>query len=158
VSYQVRFEGGALIQLNGLPPAAFDALVERVVALVDEPWDATVMPPGDDPAYRMTVFGSGNGLMLVPAATPQRSSGSPTSPGSADPPLTHSKTGRSPELETATDRRIFAAPRGRVSAPRRAQISQFGSSPGLAWYRRSGRAPGWLLSFRVLAGRRHSGC
>jgi hypothetical protein len=63
VSYQVRFEGAALLQLNGLPPAAFDALVERVVALVDEPWDATVMPPGDDPAYRMTVFGSGNGLL-----------------------------------------------------------------------------------------------
>lgn len=63
MSYQVRFEGAALLQLNGLPSAAFDALVERVVDLVDEPWDATVMPPGDDPAYRMTVFGSGNGLL-----------------------------------------------------------------------------------------------
>jgi hypothetical protein len=30
------------------------------------------------------------------------------------------------------ERRIFAAPRGRVSAPRRAQISQFGSSPALS--------------------------
>ncbi len=63
MSYQVRFEGPALIQLNGLPSAAFDALVERVVALVDEPWDATVMPLGDDPAYRVTVFGSGYGLL-----------------------------------------------------------------------------------------------
>lgn len=63
MSYTVRFEGAALIQLNGLPSAAFDALVERVVDLVDEPWDATVMPPGDDPAYRMTVFGSGYGLL-----------------------------------------------------------------------------------------------
>ena len=63
MSYQVRFEGAALIQLNGLPSAAFDARVERVVDLVDEPWDATVMPPGDDPAYRMTVFGSGYGLL-----------------------------------------------------------------------------------------------
>ncbi len=63
MSYQVRFENAALIQLNGLPPAAFDALVERVAALADEPWDATVMPPGDDPAYRMTVFGSGYGLL-----------------------------------------------------------------------------------------------
>lgn len=63
MSYQVRFENAPLIQLNGLPAAAFDALVERVVALVDEPWDATVMPPGDDPAYRMTVFGSGYGLL-----------------------------------------------------------------------------------------------
>ena len=61
MSYSVRFEGAALIQLNGLPSAAFDALVERVVDLVDEPWDAAVMPPGDDPAYRMTLFASGYG-------------------------------------------------------------------------------------------------
>jgi hypothetical protein len=39
------------------------ALVERVVHLVDEPWDASVMPPGDDPAFRMTVFDAGNGLL-----------------------------------------------------------------------------------------------
>jgi hypothetical protein len=45
VSYQVRFEGPALVQLNGLPAKAFDALVGRVVELVDEPWDASVMPP-----------------------------------------------------------------------------------------------------------------
>lgn len=63
MSYSVRFEGGALVQLNGLPAVAFDALLERVVALVDEPWDAAVIPPGDDPAYRMTVFGAGNGLL-----------------------------------------------------------------------------------------------
>jgi hypothetical protein len=63
VSYQVRFEGAALVQLNGLPAEAFDALVERVVDLVDEPWDASVMPPGDDPAFRMTIFGTGNGLL-----------------------------------------------------------------------------------------------
>jgi hypothetical protein len=46
VSYSVRFEGMALVQLNGLPGAAFDALLQRVADLVDEPWDATVMPPG----------------------------------------------------------------------------------------------------------------
>jgi hypothetical protein len=63
VSYRLRFEGAALVQLNGLPAAAFDALLERVVALVDEPWDAAVMPPGDDPAYRMVVFGAGYGLL-----------------------------------------------------------------------------------------------
>jgi hypothetical protein len=51
VSYNVWFEGAALIQLN----------------LVDEPWDAAVMPPGDDPAYRMTVFGSGSGLLTFHA-------------------------------------------------------------------------------------------
>ncbi len=55
MSYQVRFEG-ALVRLNGLPAKAFDALVERVVDLVGEPWDASVMPPGDDSAFRMTVF------------------------------------------------------------------------------------------------------
>jgi hypothetical protein len=48
---------------DGLPAAAFDALAERVVDLVDKPWDASVMPPGDDPAFRMTVFGTGNGLL-----------------------------------------------------------------------------------------------
>jgi hypothetical protein len=60
---QVRFADGALVQLNGLPGAAFDALLERVVDLLDEPWDATAMPPGDDPAYRRTVFGGGYGLL-----------------------------------------------------------------------------------------------
>jgi hypothetical protein len=67
VSYSVRFEGAALVQLNGLPATAFDALVDRVISLVDEPWDAAVMPPGDDPAYRMTVFGSGYGLLTFHA-------------------------------------------------------------------------------------------
>jgi hypothetical protein len=63
VSYNVRFEGAALAQLNGLPGGALDALVERVTDLVDEPWDATVMPPGDDPALRIAVFGAGYGLL-----------------------------------------------------------------------------------------------
>lgn len=63
MSYSVRFEGAALVQLNGLPSAAFDALLQRVINLVDEPWDATVMPPGKDPAYRMAVFGAGYGLL-----------------------------------------------------------------------------------------------
>ena len=63
VNYSVWFESAALVQLNGLPAAAFDALVARVVDLVDEPWDASVMPPGDDPALRMTVFDAGNGLL-----------------------------------------------------------------------------------------------
>ena len=63
MSYRVRFEAYALVQLNGLPSDAFDALVERVVALVEEPWDAVVMSPGDDPAYRRAVFGSGWGLL-----------------------------------------------------------------------------------------------
>lgn len=63
MSYQAEFEGDALVQLNGLPEAAFDALVERVVDLVQEPWDATVIPPGNDPAYRWAVWGAGSGLL-----------------------------------------------------------------------------------------------
>ena len=30
MSYSVRFESMALVQLNGLPSVAFDAIVERV--------------------------------------------------------------------------------------------------------------------------------
>jgi hypothetical protein len=63
VSYQVRFEGKALVQLNGLPLAAFDALVERVAVLVIAPWDAVLMTEGGDPAYRQTFFGQGYGLL-----------------------------------------------------------------------------------------------
>jgi hypothetical protein len=37
VSYGVRFEGSALVQLHGMAWAAFDALVERVIVLVDAP-------------------------------------------------------------------------------------------------------------------------
>jgi hypothetical protein len=71
MSYEVEFDGAALIQLNGLPPAAFDALVQRVVDLVDEPWDADLMAPGDDPAERQAAFGEGYGLLSfhVDAAT-----------------------------------------------------------------------------------------
>ena len=62
MTYRVEFDGAALVQLNGLPSAAFDALVERVVALVQEPWDAELMAPGDDPAYRQVIFGEGEYL------------------------------------------------------------------------------------------------
>jgi hypothetical protein len=59
MTYRVEFEGAVLVQVNGSPSAAFDALVERVVALVQEPWDADLMAPGDDPAYREASFGGG---------------------------------------------------------------------------------------------------
>ena len=39
MTYRVEVEGAALAQLNGLPSVVFDALVQRVVALVQEPWD-----------------------------------------------------------------------------------------------------------------------
>jgi len=58
VTYRIRFEGAALVQLRGLAPAGFDALLGRVVELVHAPWDAIVMPGSDDPAYRQAVFGS----------------------------------------------------------------------------------------------------
>jgi hypothetical protein len=57
MNYRVEFEGAALVQLNGLPSAAFDALVQRVVALVQEPWDADLISPGNHPAYRQVTFG-----------------------------------------------------------------------------------------------------
>ena len=63
MSYRPAFEGAALVQLNGLPKAAFDALVERAAVLVLEPWDAAVIPPDNNPAYRRTVFGAGYGLL-----------------------------------------------------------------------------------------------
>jgi hypothetical protein len=63
VSYEVQFDGKALIQLRGFPEDAFEALLARVVELVDAPWDATVMPPGRDPAFRRSVFGDGWGLL-----------------------------------------------------------------------------------------------
>jgi hypothetical protein len=66
VTYRVRFEAYALVQLHGLPSEAFDALLDRVVELVEAPWDAVVMPPGDDPAYRQTVFGSRVGSADLP--------------------------------------------------------------------------------------------
>jgi hypothetical protein len=56
MTYRVEFEGAVLVQLNGLPSAAFDALVQRVVALVQEPWDADLMAPGNDPSYRQVTF------------------------------------------------------------------------------------------------------
>jgi hypothetical protein len=46
-----------------LTSAVFDALVRRVVTLVQEPWDVDPMTPGDDPAYRQATFGEGYGLL-----------------------------------------------------------------------------------------------
>jgi hypothetical protein len=63
VSYRVQFEDQALVQLKGLPQDIFDALVERVTDLVREPWDADLMAPGGDPAYRQALFGHGYGLL-----------------------------------------------------------------------------------------------
>jgi hypothetical protein len=66
MTYRVEFDGAALVQLNGLPSAAFDGLVQRVVALVEAPWDADLMAPGEDPAERQATFGEGYGLLSFP--------------------------------------------------------------------------------------------
>jgi hypothetical protein len=47
VTYRVRFEAYALVQLHGLPTEAFDALLNRVVELVEAPWDRLVKPSPD---------------------------------------------------------------------------------------------------------------
>lgn len=57
------FEGRALIQLNKLPPEVLDAVVDRVVDLLDAPWDADIAYPGNDPTLRETTFGAGLGLL-----------------------------------------------------------------------------------------------
>jgi hypothetical protein len=68
VSYEVRFEGAALLQLNGIPDDVFDALVERVSTLADEPWDASPALSGDGrPGWRRAVFGGGYGLLTFQA-------------------------------------------------------------------------------------------
>ena len=56
MTYRVRFEAYALVQLHGLPSEAFDALLDRVVELVEEPWDADRNAARHDPEYRRTVF------------------------------------------------------------------------------------------------------
>lgn len=64
MSYRVIFGGGAAIQYHDLPELGQDALVARAVRLAEAPWDdAVVLPPGDDAAFRETVFGAGRGLL-----------------------------------------------------------------------------------------------
>lgn len=63
MSYQVQFDGNALIQLRGLPHDAFEELLTRVLELVDAPWDAAVAALGNNPAVRDVTFGSGSGLL-----------------------------------------------------------------------------------------------
>jgi hypothetical protein len=57
------FEGQALTQLRGLPEVAFDALVERVADLAQEPWATDLMAPEGSAAYRQAIFGRGYGLL-----------------------------------------------------------------------------------------------
>jgi hypothetical protein len=49
------------------PPTTQPLRERGVCRFTEEPWDAAVMPPGKDPAYRMTVFGAGYGLLTFHA-------------------------------------------------------------------------------------------
>jgi hypothetical protein len=48
---------------TGLSEDAHDALVERAADLADVPWEVVVLPPGDDPAFSETMFGSSRGIL-----------------------------------------------------------------------------------------------
>jgi hypothetical protein len=61
VSYRVEFHASALAQLQGLPPSAFDALIERVGKLVGAPWETQSLDR-DEPSFRQCIFG-GLGLL-----------------------------------------------------------------------------------------------
>ena len=61
MSYRVEFHASALAQLQGLPPPAFDASVERVSKLVGAPWDSQSLDR-DEPTFRQCIFG-GLGLL-----------------------------------------------------------------------------------------------
>jgi hypothetical protein len=63
VTYRVVFTGGAAAQFHELTEDIRDVLVARAVELAEEPWDATVLPPGDDRSLRETTFGDGLGLI-----------------------------------------------------------------------------------------------
>ncbi|MDQ2876264.1 MAG: hypothetical protein M3Y33_16305 [Actinomycetota bacterium] len=61
MSLRPEFEDAALVQLNGLPPDAFDALVDRIATLTLEPWDAK--PAAGELGWRWTPFGGGAGML-----------------------------------------------------------------------------------------------
>ncbi|MEV4266787.1 hypothetical protein [Kribbella sp. NPDC049584] len=61
MTYRVEFHASALAQLQGLPPSAFDGLVERVTTLVGAPWETQILDQ-DEPNFRQCIFG-GLGLL-----------------------------------------------------------------------------------------------
>jgi hypothetical protein len=65
VSYRPALAGRALAQFNDLKDdqVIYDALMERIVQLADEPWDAwPVYPGGEEPEFREAQFGA-HGLL-----------------------------------------------------------------------------------------------
>ncbi|MGW5362493.1 hypothetical protein [Actinopolymorpha pittospori] len=66
MTYRVAFAIGAAAQFHDLPERARDALVHLAADLAERPWDGvTVLPPGDNPAFREAIFGNGHGLLAV---------------------------------------------------------------------------------------------
>ncbi|MQA16962.1 MAG: hypothetical protein GEV09_23365 [Pseudonocardiaceae bacterium] len=67
MSYRPTLTGRALNQFYDLQQdaAAYRALMERLLRLVEEPWDAwPVQPPAGEPKFREAHFGEhGNGLI-----------------------------------------------------------------------------------------------
>lgn len=63
MTYRVEFGGGAQTQFHTLPKDGRDALIERAVDLAEQPWDAVVRAPGNDPRFPETLFGGGNGVL-----------------------------------------------------------------------------------------------
>ena len=61
VADSVAGEGGQVGELID-HPNAYDALIERIIRLVDAPWDAWPVCPDDQPDYRETQFGE-HGLL-----------------------------------------------------------------------------------------------
>ncbi|MFI0447004.1 hypothetical protein [Actinomadura sp. 6N118] len=64
MSYRPMLIGRALEQFDGLKddPDAYHALMERLLRLVDAPWDAWPVYPDGEPEFRETQFGE-NGLL-----------------------------------------------------------------------------------------------
>lgn len=64
MSYEIKFEGNALHQLHSFTDSpGWEPFIERILRLVDAPWDATLAAPGDDQAFREITFGAGHGLI-----------------------------------------------------------------------------------------------
>ncbi len=67
MSYRAELIGNALLQFHELQrvPDARDALMNRIVRLIEDPWDAWLVAPVVGLlAYRETTFGAaGNGLI-----------------------------------------------------------------------------------------------
>ncbi len=63
MTYRVEFGGGAHAQFHTLPAWGRDAMIERAVELSEQPWDATIRPPGTDTRFRETTFALGAGII-----------------------------------------------------------------------------------------------